>query len=189
MSTSHSLLLSLSLSSLSLSFFLSFSLMRYFLIRHSKWRSMTTCHTSRKGFLSLLRRPSPSSFSYVILHSRGTSTRYIHCMPPFTYPLLSMLWFYHSFLFLHASYSLPLSSIVFFRRVARFRLPHRATARREKEKKSFVAWVTIGGDGDETCSVHIFPWILPKRPSIAYETVRGNRRAMLRKLLLVKKKI
>lgn len=39
--------------------------MRYFLIRHSKWRSMTTCHTSRKGFLSLLRLSL--SFSFIFL--------------------------------------------------------------------------------------------------------------------------
>jgi len=38
--------------------------------------------------------------------------------------LLFTLRFYRSFLFLYASYSLPLSSTVFFRCAARFRLPH-----------------------------------------------------------------
>lgn len=66
--------------------------MRYFLIRHSKWRSMTTCHTSRKSFLSLPRLSS--SFSFFIFlrrppQPRTTSARYTHCMPPFTYSLLS----------------------------------------------------------------------------------------------------
>lgn len=133
---------------------LSFQLTRYFLIRHSKWRSMTTRHTSRKGSLSLPRLSppslflslffSPSSFFLFIFLRRSPQPRnfsQVHTLHAAIYVSFA----FHvagsvaPFLFLHASFSTSLSSIIFFR------LPSSFCER--EEKKSFVAWVTIEGGG------------------------------------------
>lgn len=112
--------------------------------------SLTLSPLSFFLFIFLRRSPQPRNFSQVhTLHAAIYVSFAFHVAGSVA-----------PFLFLHASFSTLLSSIIFFR------LPSSFCER--EEKKSFVAWVTIEGGGGrmkrETYPVHIFPRILPNTP-------------------------